>query len=160
MALREDLSQALAVMSRAKDTQLALDENGWGQIPVVMPDTLVKLSNGQLIVEVVLSKTAKYFTLLTPLAVLKEQPSAAFYEALFYRQFYADQVNGAGFGVSAGGNNDRLVALYHWPLAAITPEQFGGLFQNFVMAALGLINELSEMSRQEPAVVLVHPAGD
>lgn len=157
MALREDLSRALAGMSRAEGPQLALDDNGWGQITVPMPPEMAKLSNGQLIVEVVLSKTAKYFTLLTPLAVFKAQPEADFLEALLYRQFYADQVNGVSFGVSAGGNNDRLVALCHWPLPAISPEQFAGLFQNFVMAALDLIKEVNDMARREPAIVPVHP---
>jgi hypothetical protein len=159
MALKEELNQALAAMSRTNKKQLlALDENGWGQIIVPMPPDLAKLSNGQLIIEVVLSKSAKYFTLLTPLAVLKKQPGAAFLEALLYRQFYAEQVNGAGFGISSGGNHDRLVALCHWPLPTVTPEQFAALFQNFVTASLSLIREVNDMAPREPAIAPVHPS--
>lgn len=155
MTLKDDLNQALAVMTRSRETPLSLDENGWSQLILPMPGR-DNLSNQQLIVEVVLSKTAKYFTLLTPLAVLNNQPGAEFLQALLYRQFSADQVDGAAFGLGAGGERDRLVALCHWALPAITPDQFSDLFQNFVKAALALIDEVKDMARREPALVLVH----
>ncbi len=155
MTLKDDLNQALAVMTRSRETPLSLDENGWSQLILPMPGR-DNLSNQQLIVEVVLSKTAKYFTLLTPLAVLNNQPGAEFLQALLYRQFSADQVDGAAFGLGAGGERDRLVALCHWALPAITPDQFSALFQNFVKAALALIDEVKDMARREPALVLVH----
>lgn len=155
MALKDDLNAALAALNGKTQP---LDENGWSQVIVPVPAALAKLTNEQLIIEVVLARTGKYFTLLTPLAVLKERPAAAFLEALLYRQFSADQVKAAGFGLSAGGDHDRLVALSHWPLAEITPPQFSRLFQNFVAASLGLIKEVNDMARREPALVLIHPA--
>lgn len=158
MALKDDLNAALAAMTPNSGKAQPLNEEGWSQLVVPVPPALAKLTNEQLIVEIVLAGTGKYFTLLTPLAVLKTRPQAAFFEALLYRQFYADQVKAAGFGLSAAGEHDRLVALCHWPLAEITPPQFSRLFQNFVGAALGLIKEVDEMARREPALELIHPA--
>lgn len=157
MTLKDDLNQALAVMTRSRETPLSLDEKGWSQLILPMPPGKANLSNQQLIVEVVLSKTGNYFTLLTPLAVLVNRPGVEFLEALLYRQFSADQVDGICFGLAAGGERDRLVALCHWVLPAVTPDQFSGLFQNFVKAALALISEVKDMARREPALVLVHP---
>lgn len=157
MTLKDDLNQALAAMTRTRETPLSLDEKGWSQFILPMPPGGDSLSNQRLIIEVVLSKTANYFTLLTPLAVFDSKPTAEFLEALLYRQFSADQVEGISFGLGAGGERDRLVALCHWALPAITPDQFSGLFQNFVKAALDLIGEVKDMARREPALVLVHP---
>lgn len=157
MPLRDDLNRALAELTRSRETPLSLDEQGWCQIALPMPPGVTGLSGQQLIVEVVLSKTANYFTLLTPLGVLDGKPTADFFQALLYRQFSADQVEAAGFALAAGGERDRLVALYHWPLSAITPDQFSGLFKNFVKAALALIREARDMAQREPALVLIYP---
>src|SRR5436305_359483 len=132
MTLKDDLNLALAAMTRSRENPLSLDEKGWTQFILPMPPGMDNLSNQRLIIEVVISKTANYFTLLTPLAVLDNRPTAKFLEALLYRQFSPDQVDGISFGLGAGGERDRLVALYHWALPAITPEQFSALFQNFV----------------------------
>jgi hypothetical protein len=157
MTLKDDLNRALGELTRARETPVSLDEQGWTQLVLPVPPGITKLSSQQLIIEVVLSKTGNYFTLLTPLAVLDGRPSAEFFQALLYRQFSADQVEGAGFGLSAGGERDRLVALCHWPLPAITPDQFSALFRNFVKAALALVREVKEMARREPALILIYP---
>ena len=157
MTVKDDLNRALAELTRSRETPVSLDEQGWAQLVLPMPPGMTKQGGPQLIIEVVLSKTGNYFTLLTPLAVLDGKPSAEFFQALLYRQFSADQVEGGGFGLGAGGERDRLVALCHWPLAAITPEQFSALFRNFVKATLALIREVKEMARREPALVLIYP---
>lgn len=157
MTLKDDLNRALVELTRSRETPVRLGEQGWAQLVLPMPPGITKPGGPQLTIEVVLSKTGNYFTLLTPLAVLDGRPSAEFFQALLYRQFSADQVEGGGFGLSAGGERDRLVALCHWPLAAITPEQFATLFRNFVKTALALIREVKEMARREPALVLIYP---
>lgn len=157
MTLKDDVNKALAELTRSRETPLTLNEQGWGQIVLPMPPGVTGQSNQQLTIEVVLSKTGNYFTLLTALAVLNGKPNVDFFQALLYRQFSASQVERVSFGLSAAGERDRLVALCHWPLSAITPDQFSALFQNFVKAAMTLIREVKDMARREPTLVLIYP---
>ncbi|HEY9652118.1 MAG TPA: hypothetical protein V6C95_15745, partial [Coleofasciculaceae cyanobacterium] len=58
--------------------------------------------------------------------------------------FYAEQVSGVSFAINA--ENDTLVAVYHWMLESISPQDFSSLFQGFVTATLDLLREISNMA--------------
>lgn len=157
MPLQEDVNLALVELSRAPNLpDLKLDDSGFCRIPVPMPATLIKLRDGQLLIDVQVSPTGKFFSMLTPVAVFQDRPGADFFEALLYRQFYADQVSGAGFALSPANDNDMLVAIVHWMFDAITPETFKKLYQLFIAASFQLIDEVYEMAAQTTNVFALH----
>lgn len=157
MSLHEDLNKALAELSQAPNLpDLTLDESGFCRIAVPIPPALIKLREGELLLDLQISATGKFFSLLTPLAILESQPDAAFFEALLYRQFYADQVSGASFALSPSNDNDILVAITHWLFDAITPESFKKLYQKFMAASFNLIDEVNEMAAKTAVVHPIH----
>ncbi len=157
MALREDLNAALAALNPSPEApKVELDESGRAVIPVPMPPTVIKLAEGQLPVEVSLAKTGAFFTLSSPIAVLKGTASRDFYEALLQRQFYADQVSAASFGIALVGDQDVVLSLYHWMLDSITSEEFTSLFKHFISATFDLIEEVNDMAKRERKVKPIH----
>ncbi|MBN2005978.1 MAG: type III secretion system chaperone [Anaerolineae bacterium] len=156
MSLHEDINAGLALVSRSGASPLTLDASGWIGVPVPMPPAVIQLQNGQLVVEVQVAATGDFFKLTTPLAVCKSTPGAPFLEALLQRQFTSDHVSGASFALAATGDADVLVAVYHWMLDTITPEQFKSLFKRFVAAAFDLIDEVNAMVQREPKVKPIH----
>lgn len=145
MSLKEDINAGLAVISSPNNSQkLVLAHSGCCTIIVPLPASVVRLVDGQLIVKVKISQTGRFFTLLSPIGVIQEKLSREFLEALFYRQFYAEQVSGASFAIN--GEDDTLVAVYHWMLESISPDDFSSLFQEFVTATLDLLREISNMT--------------
>ncbi len=155
MSLKEDLNLALEAMSNLDAPQnLELDESGRCTLPVLMPASLISLVDGRLMVTVELSRTGHLFTLSTPLAAFNGQPSSDFFSALFHKQFYADQVSGASLAI--GGTEEVLVAVYHWMLDAITPDEFLSLFKNFVSASFDLIGEVGGLAANERRVTPFH----
>lgn len=157
MSLRDDVNAGLAAVSRASAPQpLVLDDAGWCGIPVPMPPSVIELADGQIMLEVQISKTQDFFTFSSPLAVVKSTPSARFSEALLRRQFYADHVSGAGFALAVVGDEDLLVSVYHWMLDSITPEQFRALFKKFIGAVFDHVEEINTMARREFKVKPIH----
>ena len=155
MSLKEDLDLALKAMSNPDAPQnLELDESGRCNVPVLMPASLISLVEGRLMVTVELSGTGHLFTLLTPLAAINGKPSSDFFTELFHKQFYADQVSGASLAI--GGTEEVLVAVYHWMLDAITPDEFLSLFKNFVSASFDLIGEVGVLAGKERWVTPFH----
>jgi hypothetical protein len=144
MSLKEDINAGLvAISSPNKPPELVLDNSGCCTILVPLPASVVSLVDGQLIVQVKLSRTGRFFTLLSPIGAIQEKLNREFFKALFYRQFYADQVSGVSIAINA--ENDTLVAVYHWMLESISPQDFSSLFQGFVTATLDLLGEISNM---------------
>ena len=155
MGLQEDVNAGLAALSGPEaPSQLGLDSSGRCTVPVPMPASLVELEGGVLPVTVEGSGTGRFFTLSSPIAAINGQPSSDFFRALLNRQFHADQVAGGSFAV--GGAEDMLVAVYHWMLDSITPEEFVALFKNFISATLDLIDEVDNMARRERLVKPIH----
>ena len=155
MSLREDIIAALDTMSRPDaSSKLTLDDAGRCTIPISIPADIAELADGALTINVELSGTGRYFTLSSPIATLDQKTSSGFLRALLYRQFYADQVSGAGFAI--GGREDVLVAVYHWALDAIYPDEFTALFKGFISATLDLIDEVGNMARREKRVKPLH----
>lgn len=145
MPLKEDINAGLAAISSPNKSQnLVLDDSGCCEIIIPLPASVVSLVDSQLIVQVKLSQTGRFFTLLSPIGVIQKKLTREFFEALFYRQFYAEQVSGASFAINA--ENDTLVAVYHWMLESILPDDFSSLFQGFVTATLDLLREISNMT--------------
>lgn len=155
MSLKADLNVALEAMSNLDASEkLKLDESGRCTVPVLMPASLISLVEGRLMVTVELSGTGHLFTLLTPLAAINGKPSSDFFITLFHRQFFADQVSGASLAI--GGTEEVLVAVYHWMLDAITPEEFLSLFKKFVSASFDLIGEVGVLADEERGVTPIH----
>ena len=155
MTLEEDVNAALESMSRLNaSSTLALDDAGRCTIPVPMPPEIADLADGALVINVEMSGTGRYFTLSSPLATIDENTGADFLRALLYRQFYADQVSGAGFAI--GGREDVLVAVHHWALDKISTDEFSALFKGFISASLDLIDEVNNMARKERRVAPLH----
>ncbi len=158
MTLKEDVNAGLAKLSAPGSTEpFALDKKGVCAIPVPMPATVVEMADNRLMVRVELAPTESLFSLSTPLAIIKGTPKSEFFRTLLYRQRYADQVAGASLAVQAEDEEqEALIAIYHWLLGAITPDEFAALFKQFIMAAITLVEEISQMARREEAVKPVH----
>lgn len=145
MPLKEDINAGLAAISSPnKPQELVLDDSGCCKIIVPLPPSVVSLVDGQLVVQVKLSQTGRFFTFLSPIRGIDEKLSREFFKTLFYRQFYAEQVSGVSFAIN--GEDDTLVAVYHWMLESISPDDFSSLFQGFVTATLDLLREISNMT--------------
>lgn len=157
MTLRQDIHAGLNELSQADaSTSLVLDDERRCIIPVPIPPTVMALQDNQLVIEVVLSKTERFFSLLTPLAVIDGHLSQVCLESLFYRQFYADQVTASSFALAVANDDDILAGVYHWMLDTITPAQFRQLFQKFILAIFDLIGEVHDLAQQEPNLHPVH----
>ena len=156
MTLYEDVNAGLSMVSRSKSSPLVLDASGWCGVPVPMPSSVIRLHDGQMLVEVQISATGDFFKLTSPLAACKSTPSAEFLEALLRRQFTSDHVSAASFALAVTGDTDVLVATYHWMLDTITPEQFKSLFKKFVSAVFDLIDEINDMAQHESKVKPIH----
>lgn len=158
MSLHEDVNAGLQAISRPGAEQpLTLDAEGWCGIPVPMLPEVIVLAEGQMLVEVRISPTGKYFSLFSALAVLRDTPRAKFLETLLRLQHNADHVSGISFGIAVTGDQDVLTSVYHWPLDSITPEQFRALFKQFVAAVFDHIGEIKSMAPREPRVKPIHP---
>ena len=107
-----------------------------------------------LLITVEMSPTARFFTLYSPLAAITGKPGRDFLRELLNRQFHADQVSGSSLAI--GGAEDMLVAVYHWMLDSITPQEFVALFKNFVSATFDLIGEVGHLSRRDRKVTALH----
>ncbi|HEY9649182.1 MAG TPA: type III secretion system chaperone, partial [Coleofasciculaceae cyanobacterium] len=108
MSLKEDINTGLAAISSPnKSQELVLDDTGCCTIIVPLPASVVRLVDGQLVVQVKLSQTGRFFTFLSPIGAIQEKLGKEFFKALFYRQFYAEQVSGVSFAINA--ENDTLV---------------------------------------------------
>ncbi len=157
MSLFQDVNAGLAAVSNpAADEPLKLDSSNWCGITIPMPPSVIRLADGQLLVEVTMPRTLDSFTFSSALAILKDTPHQKFLEALLMRQFYAEQTSGANFAIAVTGDENVLVAVYHWTLDSITPEQFKALFKQFVSAVFDQIEEIKEMARQESKVKPIH----
>lgn len=159
MSLKEDINAALTEMKHLYNLpDLTLDELGRCQISANIPAEIVELAEGRLIIEVEVSPTGKFFSFYTPIAIVTGRPSSEFLEALFYRQFYAEQLSSASFAIAAINEYDVLVSIYHWMLDTISPTQFAQLYQKFVLASFKLMDEVKGMLPYEPNnIELIHP---
>ncbi|MBD1890547.1 type III secretion system chaperone [Coleofasciculus sp. FACHB-SPT9] len=155
--LKDDVNAGLAAISKPDTSpKLILDESGSCKVPLPFPPSIVKLSGGQLQVEIRMAKTGEFFTLLSPLAAVHGQLSREFLDALLHRQFYAEQVSSLSFAIAVVGDRDLLVAVHHWMLDAIAPEEFKGLFQKFISAVLSAIPEINNMASSEISLAPIH----
>lgn len=156
MGLREDVNAGLkAIGNPNQPGQLALDETGGCLVPVPLPPSVIVLADGQLLIKVQMASTGNLFSLLCGLASLNGAPSVATFEALARRQFYAEQVRGVSLAIN--GEQNTLVAVYHWMLEGIAPDQFKALFQKYVGGVLGTIHEVNDLARREKAIRPIHP---
>ena len=157
MSLKDDVNAGLAELSKAPNLpDMKLDNSGFCRITVPIPPALIKLREGELLIDLQISASGKFFSMLTPVAVLESQPDASFFEALLYRQFYADQVSGASLALSPSNDNDILVAIMHWTFDGISPEVFKKFYQKFIAASFNLIDEVNEMAAKTAVVHPVH----
>jgi len=155
MSLIEDINAGLAALSEPnRPDKLVLDGSGRCNIKVFLPASVVKLKDSNLMIQVQISRTGRFFSLLSPIGVLKGNPSREFFAALFYRQFYADQVSGASLAINA--EDHVVVAVYHWILESITPNDFSSLFQGFVAATLDLLREVRDLAEVAPNSIEVN----
>lgn len=156
MGLKEDVNAGLkAIGNPNQPGHLALDEMGSCLVPVPLPPSVIVLADGQLLVKVQMANTGAMFSFLCGLAVLSGTPSVATFEALARRQFYAEQVRGISLAINSDQNT--LVAVYHWMLEGIAPDQFKALFQKYVGGVLGMIHEVNTLSQREKALRPIHP---
>jgi hypothetical protein len=156
MSLREELNSAIAALDASYEPKAQLDAAGRYAVLLPLPSAVIELREGRLPIEVALSKTGNYFSLLSPLAVIDDQATRGFCEALLHRQFYADQVAGISFAINVLNDDDILMAVYHWMLPSISADQFAALFKRFVTAVIEAIGELNTMARQSPGVTPFH----
>ncbi len=155
MSLREDINIGLKAISNPNSTnKLELDKDDNCFISIPLPPSVVKLADDKLMISVKISPSESFFSLLSPLAIIKKTLSAEFLEALFYRQFYAEQVSGVSLSINA--EQMTLVAVYHWMLDSITPDDFRLLFKKFISAVLELIDEINDMAQCEKNIKPIH----
>jgi hypothetical protein len=156
MPLRDDVIAGLAAIDAPNaSTPLALDDKDRCLVTVPMPRQVAALSDGQLLVEVRISRTGRAFSLRAALAKLRETPDSALLEALLQRHYHPDPVSGLTFALSA--EDDAVVAVYHWILDGITPAQFSALFARFSTGTLTLLREIAAMARRDSSLEPVHP---
>lgn len=173
MSLKEDINAGLAAIKNPNNPEpLVLGAEGtvsaleglWCFVEVPIPESVIKLTNGQLIIKVVLSGTKHFFSLKTILATVYKHPSVAFLEGLLNNQFYTDRFLGVSIGYNAvgadrlghSGEDDTLAVVYHWMLDSISPEQFQALFQQFVNSSLTVINQMEDIAKYEKNVEPFH----
>lgn len=155
MTLQTDINAGLTAISDPNASpKLILDKSGSCFVTVPIPDSVAKLTDNQLIIKIQISRTKRYFSLTTMIAKLNGTPNNKFLEALFHRQFYADQVSGVSLAINAEQNT--LVSIYHWMIDSISPTQFSTLFQNFSLATLDIIKEVGIMAKKERQVMPFH----
>lgn len=152
MALRDDVNAGLAAITSPVRT---LDGGGACLLTLPVPPAIVQLTDDELPVNVAISSTGRFLTLSSPLAVIEGELSHAVAFALLNRQFHADQGQGVGFAI--GAEEDVLVAVYHWVLPAITPQEFRELFEHFTSTTLELVQIVGELASIRPEVRPVHP---
>ena len=139
--IEDALNAALAAASSDADRPYRLDR-GECVITVPMPAGLVD-GLAELIVTVRLS--ADIVSFISPLAAVTEpEIPADTATALFRRQFFSTQTDGAGFALS--DREDVLVAQYHWIPTELTPEAFSTVFGRFVSATIRLRDDIIRMA--------------
>lgn len=173
MSLKEDINAGLAAIKNPNNpNSLVLGDEGGISVlegmncfvEVPIPESVIKLTNKQLIIKVVLSGSKRFFSLITILATVKGKPNNAFLAGLLNHQFYIDRFLGVSIGYNAirassighSGEDDTLTVVYHWMLDSISPEQFQALFQQFVSSSLAVIKQMEDIARYEKNVDPFH----
>jgi hypothetical protein len=158
MALREDINAGLQRLAgTVKFAVPQLDDTGMTRLEVPMPPMLANLRDGLLVIDVHLAGAGDSFTLSTPVAATLGVVAAPFYDALLRRQQRGHQSAGLTFTLEADNQYDALLAVYHWILPSIAPDQFVGLYQKFIQAALGVIADIDGMIDTARNVQRIHP---
>lgn len=158
MALREDLEAGLeALAKKVKFSVPAPDASGRARLEIPIPPMLAAVRDGKLTVDIRMASGGESFTLSTPIATTFGAVRAPFLDALLRRQQNGDSSAGLSYALEAANQYDALLAVYHWILPSITPEQFNALYQRFLMAALRVIADVDGMIDKTPDVERVHP---
>jgi len=158
VTLREDLEAGLeALAKKVKFTVPALDSSGRTRLEIPVPPMLGAVRDGKMMVDIRLASGGESFTLSTPVATTLGAVRAPFIDALLRRQQHGDSSAGLSYALEAANQYDALLAVYHWIIPSITPEQFNALYQRFLMAALRVIADVDDMVDKTPNVERVHP---
>lgn len=158
MALREDLTAGLERLSnKVKFSVPALDASGRARLEIPIPAGLAILRDGRLTIDIRIASGGESFTLSTAVATTLGVVRAPFLDALLRRQQHGDSSAGLSYALEAANQYDALLAVYHWIIPSITPEQFNALYQRFLMAALRVIADIDGMIDKTPNVERVHP---
>lgn len=151
--LKDDLYTALSALARGRySIDNKLDDKGWVLLLMPYPDAPHPLHKDELSIQIQISTTGRYFTLYSPLAILKERLQESTGEHILRRHFYADQVDGASLAIQDVYDKDVLTAIYHWGLGSINPEQFAILLERFTDGVFTLMKEIDIIADKDSTI--------
>lgn len=135
-----------------------LEAKNWAAVTVPFPQTppSVQLRDDELVIQVRLSSSGRFFSFYSPLAIINNPVSASACEHILRRQFYADQVGSASLAIMNVNDTDALAVIIHWSLDKIYPEDFTALFYSFMQAIFTLIPEVAALIRQGQSLYPLH----
>jgi hypothetical protein len=159
MSLKDDVNAALVELGhKVKFPVAQLDGEGLSRLTVPIPPMLHTLRDGELVIDIRISRKGDTFALFTPIAALTQPAKQVFLEALLRRQFINGQASGLSFAINTVDDDyDALVVITHWLLPSITPEAFNLLYQRFIAATLYVIDDVNDMIKTTPHVTAIHP---
>jgi hypothetical protein len=157
MGLKEDLRTGLfSLQKRGYSIRDELDAHGRAVVVIPFDDAPVRLRNDELVVQVRISSSGRFFTLSSALAMITDPLESEPLEHLLRRQFSADQVGGAGIAIMQVNDVDALTAVQHWPLKSISDAQLSELFEIFMQAFFTLYDEVKNLLENEQPLRMVH----
>lgn len=152
MALKDDIFNGLAALPRTYSINNDLDDNGWALITLPAPNAPHPLHEDELTIQVRIASNGDYFSLYSPLAILKSSGDSALLEHLLRRNFYAEQTDGLTFAINDVQETDVVQAVYHWTTSTITPDQFTTLLEHVVKAVFTLLDEIDALAAKSKSL--------
>jgi len=152
MSLKDDIYNGLKALPRTYSITNELDENGWALIQFPFPSAPHALHEDELTVQVRIDETDSYFTLHSPLAILKEGDKGSIYEHMLRRNFYAEQTDAMSYAINQVQEHDVLQAVYHWMQDSIDTDDFKTLIETMMQNIFTLLDEVDSVASRSDLI--------
>ncbi|GEM_PF-3462875 len=152
MSIKTDVYNGLKTLPRIYSITNELDSRSWVLIQMPFPTAPHALHDDELTVQLRIDESESYFTLYSPLAILKEGDKSTIYEHMLHRNFYAEQTDALAFAINQVQGNDVLQAVYHWMQDSIDPEQFKSLIERMMQGLFTMMDEVDNVASKSDVI--------
>lgn len=152
MSLKQDVYNGLKALPRTYSITNELESQGWALIQMPYPNASHALHDDELTVQVRIDSSESYFTLYSPLAILKEGDKGSIYEHVLRRNFYAEQTDALSYAINDVQDNDVLQAVYHWMSDSINADKFKSLLEVMMKNIFTLIDEVDNIASKSDLI--------
>jgi len=152
MSIQDDVYNGLKALPRIYSITNELDSRGWVLIQMPMPSAPHALHDDELTVQLQIDESESYFTLYSPLAILKDGDKGSIYEHFMRRNFYAEQTDGLSFAINQVQDSDVLQAVYHWIRDSISPEDFKTLVETMMKGLFTMMDEVDTVASKSDLI--------